>query len=378
MKKTISLLIAATLLTGTMGGTVFAIDNNNNLVNQTVAVEKIGVEQIYKNAYDLTIKALEVRTQEALTAARYAIWKLPAGYESAIGTFSAMLDDVQLELFRTFLTIFHVDGVPVKSLSQADINKGRGMLEGFYTWENNKQYCYTWSSCIDTYQVNVMKEVESALRKAQSSKLKADIAKARELMNVILTVKHNDGVLNWATTLNKELITLENSTEIPPVIPPVDPPVDPIPPVDPPVVNPDKDYVAPPSISGLNTNLRARYMQEFFNGGLYFHRNGKMIATFDNICNDLASGKLTESEVINKIESLRWEENFTNTNGIWEGTVAEIVYQYDKSNNAHDIYMNSIKNGQLGEYKAIAIFYDKETKQNKIVTIAINLRCQPF
>jgi len=215
-KKTISILLAMTLLTGISAGAtreVFATTINENKVDK--ALETTDVELVYKRAYDLTMTACEVRTQEAVTEARHAIWKLPQpSYNWAIGTFSSMLDDVQLELFRTFLNIFHdKNGVQVKSLTQDQINEGREMLEGFYTWENNRQYCYTWSSCMDNYQLQIMKQVDEALKKAKETKTTTDIQNSRKLVNIVLGVKYNDGVLNWAKVIDTELKLIENAPE---------------------------------------------------------------------------------------------------------------------------------------------------------------------
>ncbi|GEM_PF-5081970 len=215
-KKAISILLSVTLLTGITGGvskTVLADTNINE--SKIINLDETNVELIYKKAYDLTMTACEVRTQEAVTEARHAIWKLPQpSYNWAIGTFSSMLDDVQLELFRTFLNIFHdKNGVQVKSLTQDQINEGREMLEGFYTWENNRQYCYTWSSCMDNYQLQIMKQVDEALKRAKETKTTTDIQNARKLVNIVLGVKYNDGVLNWAKVIDTELKLIENAPE---------------------------------------------------------------------------------------------------------------------------------------------------------------------
>lgn len=179
------------------------------------AVTKVyasSVDDLYKSAYDSTMKARQNKNQSAISEARQAIGKLPKDMNVAIGEFSKLVDEPQQRLFEDFMSVIFESNGSKKSfdkVGQKDLNKGRQLLNDFSTYEGNKPYINSWSSALDIYQQYLIDRVVDAVNKAKGNITQQNIDNARTLVNELLTVQGNNGVYDYAKGLESQLNNLK-------------------------------------------------------------------------------------------------------------------------------------------------------------------------
>lgn len=190
MKKNVKVLSGALAASLTMGAMpVFAAD--------------MSADELYKAAFEAVLAAQEARTQESINAARTAI-KALAGTDAefAVGEFSKQVDGVQQELFEGFLAALDK---AQESNKQADINAARTYVEMFRTCPDTLVYVEGgWSQEVDLVQQKLIDKAEAAVRKAQETKLQADVDAAKALLEELATSTNKD-VTAWVTIIETEL-----------------------------------------------------------------------------------------------------------------------------------------------------------------------------
>jgi N-acetylmuramoyl-L-alanine amidase len=167
------------------------------------------VDELYKAAYDATLKAQTTNTQRDMTDARALVdlvYKLlPKELKSLAETLSSMLDKLQHPLL-----VKTVDAINKAQTSsrQADVNAARALiLDMPEVWRN------AYSSAIDAAQNKVIANALEAIKKAQVSGVLVDKAMATALYNELLTITNNDAVKVWAQTVLKaemDKLTIKN------------------------------------------------------------------------------------------------------------------------------------------------------------------------
>ncbi len=190
MKKNVKVLSGALAASLTMGAMpVFAAD--------------MSADELYKAAFEAVLAAQEARTQESINAARTAI-KALAGTDAefAVGEFSKQVDGVQQELFEGFLAALDK---AQESNKQADINAARTYVEMFRTCPDTSVYVEGgWSQEVDLVQQKLIDKAEAAVRKAQETRLQADVDAAKALLEELATSTNKD-VTAWVTAIETEL-----------------------------------------------------------------------------------------------------------------------------------------------------------------------------
>lgn len=221
VKKNLSAALAATLATG-IGASAIPVKAETKTAS---------VDELYKAAYDATMKAVEtakangvkayfdekdggasstevvlkaVRAsmQKDILAAREAINALPAELLEAKQTFSSILDNYQHPVYERIVA--SINDMKDKEYKQADINVPRELIN-----DVPAAFKASYSSAIDEYQVKYIEKVKAAVAKAEESKTEEDLAAAKELLEDLKTVTFNEGVLEIA---NKEIS--ENYTKV--------------------------------------------------------------------------------------------------------------------------------------------------------------------
>lgn len=189
-RKIIAMTIIASMLVGNMA---FAKGNN---------------DELYANACNLTIAALQNKDQPSINKAREAIAQLPSELSWAIGEFSRQLDGPQQKLFEEFMgLIFEANGSKkaYDKVNQENINKARRLVNDFSTYPGNKMYIESWSSAVDEYQQDKINKVVSAIEKAGTTKSQKDIDYANDLLIELLKVQNNNIVYDYAKGLEIRL-----------------------------------------------------------------------------------------------------------------------------------------------------------------------------
>ncbi len=190
MKKNVKVLSGALAASLTMGAMpVFAAD--------------MSADELYKAAFEAVLAAQKARTQESINTARTAI-KALAGTDAefAVGEFSKQVDGVQQELFEGFLAALDK---AQKSNKQADINAARTYVEMFRTCPDTLVYVEGgWSQEVDLVQQKLIDKAEAAVRKAEKTRLQADVDAAKALL-VELATSTNKDVTAWVTAIETEL-----------------------------------------------------------------------------------------------------------------------------------------------------------------------------
>lgn len=190
MKKNVKVLSGALAASLTMGAMpVFAAD--------------MSADELYKAAFEAVLAAQKARTQESINAARTAI-KALAGTDAefAVGEFSKQVDGVQQELFEGFLAALDK---AQESNKQADINAARTYVEMFRTCPDTLVYVEGgWSQEVDLVQQKLIDKAEAAVRKAQGTRLQADVDAAKALLEE-LAISTNKDVTAWVTAIETEL-----------------------------------------------------------------------------------------------------------------------------------------------------------------------------
>lgn len=171
-------------------------DKIADTINTYVYENMKTIDELYKAAYDSSLKAQTTNKQKDMTDARVLVdllYKLlPKESKTLAETFSSMLDKIQHPLL-----VKTVDAIRVAQASgkQVDINAARALIIDMpQVWRNS------YSSAVDEAQNMLIKNVIAAINKAVTSKEQLDIDAAINLYNELLTVTNNDGVKKWAET----------------------------------------------------------------------------------------------------------------------------------------------------------------------------------
>ncbi|GAA0781621.1 hypothetical protein [Hathewaya limosa] len=118
-------------------------------------------DTIYNNGFKAMQKAKNECTQEYINKARLAIKEMTNHEELqfAVGEFSKQVDVAQQKLFQKFYNILYTQEkgkiTLKKSLTQEEVNKARGLVKSFATYEGNKAYISSWSSAVDNFQQKI-------------------------------------------------------------------------------------------------------------------------------------------------------------------------------------------------------------------------------
>lgn len=202
VKKIVSILLATSLI---MGG----------VVTKSYAST---IEEIYKSAYDCTMKAVQSRDQASINEARKAIAKLPRNMDVAIGEFSKLTDKPQQELFEKFMSVLFYSNGNKKDyaiVTQDEINTAKELVISFSTYEGNKPYIDSWSSALDKFQQYKIDVAKNSLEYAEMVKTKLAKENAKTQIDKLLSVKNNDTVFQFALKLQNRLnaivVTNENT-----------------------------------------------------------------------------------------------------------------------------------------------------------------------
>jgi N-acetylmuramoyl-L-alanine amidase len=171
-------------------------DKIADTINSYVYENMKTIDELYKAAYDSSLKAQATNTQKDMTDARVLVdllYKLlPKESKTLAETFSSMLDKIQHPLL-----VKTVDTIKAAQASggQVDINAARALIIDMpQVWRNS------YSSAVDEAQNMLIKNVIAAINKALTSKEQSDIDAATNLYNELLTVTNNEGVKKWAET----------------------------------------------------------------------------------------------------------------------------------------------------------------------------------
>lgn len=146
VKVTGGILAGITMFTGIGVTPVWAQDN---------------LDTIYNNGFKAMQKAKNECAQEYINKARLAIKEMTNHEELqfAVGEFSKQVDVAQQKLFQKFYDILYTQEkgkVTLKiSLTQEEVNKARGLVKSFATYEGNKDYISSWSSKVDNFQQKI-------------------------------------------------------------------------------------------------------------------------------------------------------------------------------------------------------------------------------
>jgi len=124
--------------------------------------------------------------------------------------------------------------------------------------------------------------------------------------------------------------------------------------------------VAPPTVSGLNTNLRNLVMQNSPNTGSYNYLKGVECDKFASIAKAVALGQSVDDAKA-ELLALRWRDNFV---GVGDYRVQDIQIKVTNytTNSAYVIGVNLSRSYCYGDTE---IYYDTATKTNKVVDINI-------
>ncbi len=158
---------------------------------------------LYANAFNAVNTCQNSNTQQSINHARGTIEALNGTSASwAIGEFSKQTDVVQQKLFEEFMgLLFTKNNEPKPRVPQTDINRSKDLVISFDTYEGNKPYTASWSSAVDKYQQMILEEIAKLVSTAESTKKSADIESAKNGINILLTAKNNQGVINFANSL---------------------------------------------------------------------------------------------------------------------------------------------------------------------------------
>lgn len=158
-------------------------------------------EEIYKEAYDTTVIALESGKQEDINLARKAIAKFPANSESeflsSIGEFSKQVDKAQ---HKILVNIIDSINNAEKTLTQSNINSARKSIPEKLPFN----WLIDYNVAVDNLQQNLIDDALQAIAKAKATKNKDDIENARVLLEDIRTVEDNNQVKKWVENTYKD------------------------------------------------------------------------------------------------------------------------------------------------------------------------------
>jgi N-acetylmuramoyl-L-alanine amidase len=196
-----SVLVEAGFMSNTQEINMIASDAFQDRLAQKIAdviSEFLGpnvnpIDDLYKKAYDATMKAQATQTQMDLTQARIlvdALYQLlPNESKNLAATFSSILDKIQHPLLVKTVDAINLAKISVK---QADINTARELIIDMpNVWKNS------YSMAIDAVQSALISNAITSINKAVDSKQQSDIDTAKALYSELLTVTNNNGVKSW-------------------------------------------------------------------------------------------------------------------------------------------------------------------------------------
>lgn len=185
MKKNISKVLGSALT-----GIIFA----SFLSTAHINAASLSVDELYKNAYNATVAALNTKTQVSVNNARIAIESLRGtGAEFAMGEFSKQVDTVQHPiLVKAVNAILIAQGNP----TQVNINNARNAIDKDMpsVWRSS------YSSALDIVQQILIKNANDAYTKASQTKLLSDVKIATAKLNELRTAIDSN-VVSWANTV---------------------------------------------------------------------------------------------------------------------------------------------------------------------------------
>lgn len=185
LEKAIKLILAAAIISGAVG-------------TNHIEARALTVDEIYANAYNQTVNAMNVHTQSAINQARIAIEALRGtGAEWAIGEFSKQVDQVQ----HPFLvTIVDAINKAQKSIRQVDINTARTTIDPDLPqiWKNS------YSSALDKVQEALIKQLVDACTLASQTKSLEDKDRVNQLINELNT-SINPDIEKWVAMYTKPM-----------------------------------------------------------------------------------------------------------------------------------------------------------------------------
>lgn len=151
-------------------------------------------DTLYSNAYNSVQDALSYKNQQSINTARGYVNQMLSrpSLQFAVGEFSRQVDTVQQRLFEEFYSLIYINGVERSEISQSDVNKARGYVKQFATYEGNAFYITSWSYKIDQFQGKKIINANAAVEKANNTKTKEDISFAKSLVNELSTSTNND------------------------------------------------------------------------------------------------------------------------------------------------------------------------------------------
>lgn len=196
-KRILSIILAAAIASNVMVTKAYASTNQ---------------DELYKIAYESTLKALKNKTQKDINEARKAIDNIPVNLQWAKGEFSKQVDTVQHPILVEIVNAIE----KARSLGdQKSINEARKKISK----ELPSQWRAAYSEAVDDVQRRAMKKAVESIEKAKTTKNKEDINTATELLKLLGTVEGNDGVKAWSSTISKEfegfVKKLEGQSEVP-------------------------------------------------------------------------------------------------------------------------------------------------------------------
>lgn len=161
-------------------------------------------DNLYMNAYQATLVAINRKTQESINVAREAIALLPKHLDWAIGEFSRKLDAVQNPILVNIIELINIANNTEK---QDDINRARLAIPTGLP----KEWLNTYSSAIDGIQNRLIAKITWAFQVLKVSKQKGDAITTRGLVNEVKKVEGNPGVQAWIKAIENELDTFIDS-----------------------------------------------------------------------------------------------------------------------------------------------------------------------
>lgn len=213
MKKKSTKVLSGALATTTVLGSV---------MGATPAMAANNVDQLFNVAYTATEVAKTAKTQEKINEARKAVRELkealkndPKLQANLVGNLSSQLDPLQQEQFVAFYSVMYKEDKKTlkDSLTQSEINKSRDYILAFKGAAENEKYITSWSTAVDEFQQANVNKVAAAVKKAETSKLEADVKEARKLVDELLTVTNNDTVKDFAQGLEIQLSKIEKELD---------------------------------------------------------------------------------------------------------------------------------------------------------------------
>jgi hypothetical protein len=182
-RKVLGAIIASTLVTSAIAPSF-------------VKASELSIDEIYANAYNATVKAIDSNTQKDVNAARTAIGMLPQEYDWAIGEFSKQVDYIQHPIFvKAYDAIVKAQASP----SQAAVNFAKASIDP----DMPDYYRASYSQAVDIVQQKLMQDALDSLEEAVSSLAEEDVTAASSLIDEIKTAA-DISIADWAQIVKTE------------------------------------------------------------------------------------------------------------------------------------------------------------------------------